>query len=70
MNIKVLEAIKIRSTMSLSSDDLSVLALLYQPLISANAFTLYITLSSLLNKEKNFLLPRKNCWKNASHLLK
>lgn len=37
--------------MSLSGDDLSVLALLYQPLISANAFTLYITLSTLLNCE-------------------
>jgi len=37
--------------MSLSGDDLSVLALLYQPLITANAFTLYVTLHTLLNKE-------------------
>lgn len=51
MNIKVLEKVTIKSTMSLSSDDLSVLALLYQPLITANAFTLYVTLHSLLNKE-------------------
>ncbi len=51
MNIQVLESVKIRSTMSLSSDDLSVLALLYQPLITANAFTLYVTLHTLLNKE-------------------
>ncbi len=51
MNGKVLDKVKIQSSTSLSGDDLSVLALLYQPLISANAFTLYLTLHSLLNKE-------------------
>lgn len=51
MNVKVLEKVRIQSSISLSSDDLSVLALLYQPLIYSNAFTLFLTLHSLLNKE-------------------
>ncbi len=51
MNIKVLDNVKIQSAMTLSSDDLSVLALLYQPLISSNGFTLYITMFTLLGRE-------------------
>lgn len=52
MNIKVLESIQLHSSTVLSNDDYSVLALLYQPLVTADAFSLYITMYSLLNKEK------------------
>ncbi|XMB85661.1 DnaD domain protein [Mycoplasmatota bacterium WC44] len=52
MNVKVLEDIKIQSTSNLSSDEISVLTLLYQPIIGTNAYTLYMTLFNLLSREK------------------
>jgi len=52
MNVKILEEIKIQSLGNLSSDDNSVLTLLYQPLIGSNSYVLYMTLFNLLSREK------------------
>ncbi|XMB66817.1 DnaD domain protein [Mycoplasmatota bacterium zrk1] len=62
MNVKILEDIKIQSGGNLSSDDISVLTLLYQPLIGSNAYVLYMTLFNLLSREK---LTKKCLLKNV-----
>lgn len=52
MKKNVLEGIKIQGSTRLSIEDISVLSLLYQPLISTDSFALFLTMYELVNNDR------------------